>query len=326
MILLKNNAFTAFFDKVLLKNNAFTAFSKMLKPLSVMVLILILGCKIIGYQPITIPKNFDWQGHRGARGLMPENTIPAFLHALELGVTTLEMDLAVSKENELIVSHEPYMSSEICTDAKGNVILEDYAKQNFALHNLSVAEIQTCDCGTLKHPRFPLQKKLKVYKPTLKQVVDAVVKHCEILHKSLPQFNIEIKSNPQWDNVLTPPVPEFAKLVVDKVNQLKINELTTIQSFDPRALEAVKKLDKNLKIALLVENTDGIQTNLNRLSFKPDIYSPNFKLADRSTIQYCHQRQIRIIPWTVNDTIEMISLIRQGVDGIITDYPNKILH
>jgi glycerophosphoryl diester phosphodiesterase len=315
---------------VSLLNNAFTAFFKWFKPLLVLVLILVFGCKTIGYQPFRIPENFDWQGHRGARGLMPENTIPAFLRALELGVTTLEMDLAVSKEGELIVSHEPYMSPEICTDSKGNKILEDSAKQNFALHNMTVAEIQTCDCGSLKHPRFPLQNKRKVYKPTLEQVVNMVFKH---FHNALhirkytgqPQFNIEIKSKPEWDNILTPSVSEFAKLVVDKVNQLKINELTTIQSFDLRALEAVKKLDKHLKIALLVENTNGVKLNLNGLSFKPDIYSPNFKLVDLPTVQYCHQQQIRIIPWTVNDTTDMISLIRLGVDGIITDYPNKIL-
>jgi glycerophosphoryl diester phosphodiesterase len=310
---------------ILLKNNAFTAFFKPFKPLFVLVLILVIGCKTIGYQSVMIPKNFDWQGHRGARGLMPENTIPAFLYALELGVTTLEMDLGVSKESELIVSHEPYMSSEICTDAKENTISEEVAKQNFALRNMTVAAIQTCDCGSLKHPRFPLQKKLKVYKPTLQQVVDAVRARCETTHSNMPQFNIEIKSKPEWDHVLTPSVSDFAKLVVDKVNQLNINHLTTIQSFDPRALEAVKKLDKNLKIALLVENTNGVKVNLNGLSFKPDIYSPNFKLVDLPTVQYCHQRQIRIIPWTVNDTTDMIPLIRLGVDGIITDYPNKIL-
>jgi glycerophosphoryl diester phosphodiesterase len=310
---------------ILLKNNAFTAFFKSFKPLFVLVLITIIGCKTIGYQSVMIPKNFDWQGHRGARGLMPENTIPAFLRALELGVTTLEMDLAVSKDGALMVSHEPYMSSEICTDAKGNTISEDDSKQNFALHHMTVAAIQTCDCGSLKHPRFPLQKKLKVYKPTLPQVVDAIRARCEATHSNMPQFNIEIKSKLEWDHILTPSVSDFAKLVVDKVNQLKINDLTTIQSFDPRALEAVKKLDKNLKMALLVENTNGIQVNLNELSFKPDIYSPNFKLVDLSTVQYCHQRQIRIIPWTVNDTTDMIPLIRLGVDGIITDYPNKIL-
>ncbi|MEN9610620.1 MAG: hypothetical protein RLZZ628_1434 [Bacteroidota bacterium] len=279
----------------------------------------------MGYPSVRIPKQFDWQGHRGARGLMPENTIPAFLYALELGVTTLEMDLGVSKENELIVSHEPYMSAEICTDAKGNPILEGDAKQNFALHQMTVAQIQACDCGSLKHPRFPLQKKMKVYKPTWQQVVDTVRVFCATKHVQMPQFNIEIKSKPEWDAILTPSVSDFAKLVVDKIHQLKMEEWTIIQSFDPRALEAVKKLDKNLKIALLIENTNGVKNNLDGLSFKPNIYSPHFKLADLPTIQYCHQQQIRIIPWTVNDSTDMLTLIRLGVDGIITDYPNKIL-
>jgi glycerophosphoryl diester phosphodiesterase len=310
---------------IAIRNNAFTAFFKRLQSFFLIGLMTFGGCKTITHASIQLSKQFDLQGHRGARGLMPENTIPAFLYALELGVTTLEMDLGVSKENELIVSHDPYMSPEICTDAKGNPILEADAKQNFVLHQMTVAQIQACDCGSLKHPRFPLQKKMNVYKPTLQQVVDTVCVFCATKHVRMPQFNIEIKSNPQWDLVLTPSVSDFATLVVDKIHQLKIEKWTIIQSFDPRALEAVKQLAKNLKIALLVENTNGVKNNLDGLSFKPNIYSPHFKLADLATIQYCHQRQIRIIPWTVNDSTDMLALIRLGVDGIITDYPNKIL-
>lgn len=286
---------------------------------------LLLGCKSLVYQPFMIDKNFDWQGHRGARGLMPENIVSGFLLALDLGVKTLEMDLCVSKDNILVVSHEPYMSAEICTDAKENLITAADEQQKFALYQMPITEIQACDCGSLKHPRFPFQKKQKAYKPTLVEVVATVRAYCVQKNIPMPYFNLEIKSKPAWDGLLTPSVADFAKLVLDDVNRMEINDLTIIQSFDPRALEAIKKLDKNIKTALLIENIEEVKENLNKLSFKPDIYSPSFKLVNLSTVQYCHQRQIRVIPWTVNDTTDMIALIRLGVDGIITDYPNKIL-
>ncbi len=267
---------------------------------------------------------FDWQGHRGARGLLPENSIPAFLKALEYGeITTLELDVAVSKDNILVVSHEPWMSQHICSKPDGTPVAEIEA-MGIKIMELTYDEIKQYDCGSRGNSRFPEQVAMKTHKPSLADVVDEVKKYCIMRRLALPRFNIEIKSAPEGDGIFTPPVEEFARLVVEEVNRLKIKEKTCIQSFDVRALQSVKKLDPSITLALLVENEDSPEANLARLGFMPDIYSPYFKLLKKKNIKALHKQGIRVIPWTVNTVKDMKKLIRKGVDGIITDYPNLI--
>lgn len=266
---------------------------------------------------------FDWQGHRGARGLMPENTIPAFLKALDLGMKTLELDLAVSADNQLIISHEPWLNHDICSKADGTPVSKTEA-ENLKIKNMTADELKKCDCGSRGNPRFPEQQKMVAYKPTLAEMVATVKQYCTEKNRPLPYFNIEIKSNPVWDNIFTPSVNDFAKLVVDEITRLDIKTVSTIQSFDPRALEGVKKLDTTITLVFLVENLKGLDANLALLTFKPDVYSPYFKLMKKKTVKQCHAKGIKIVPWTVNETKDMSKMVKLGVDGVITDYPNRI--
>jgi glycerophosphoryl diester phosphodiesterase len=266
--------------------------------------------------------SFDWQGHRGARGLMPENSIPAMLLALDLGMTTLEMDLAVSADSQLIVSHEPWLNHEICNKPDGSPV-GITETEDFLILNMTAATLRTCDCGSRGNPRFPEQKRVFTHKPTLTETVEAVKAYCQKLARPLPYFNIEIKSNPEWDGVRTPSVATFARLVVQAVERLGIKDKACIQSFDPRALEAVHTLNNQLTTALLIENTLDLEKNLARLTFQPSIYSPYFKLVTAELVRTCHQKGIKVIPWTVNDPTDMKLMIQLGVDGIITDYPNR---
>ena len=123
-------------------------------------------------------------------------------------------------------------------------------------------------------------------------MVAAVKLFCAKYNRALPHFNIEIKSRPDWDNVFTPSVSDFAKLVVDEISNLNIKDISTIQSFDPRALEAVKTLDKTIKLVYLVENLKGLKTNLALLTFKPDVYSPYFKFLTKETVKKCHKMAV----------------------------------
>ena len=268
--------------------------------------------------------NFDWQGHRGARGLLPENTIPAFIKALDLGVKTLELDLAVSADNQLIISHEPYLNHDICKKADGTNVTKAEA-ENLKILKMTAAELQKCDCGSRGNPRFKEQQSMFAYKPTFTEMVEAVKVYCAEKKRPLPYFNIEIKSQPDYDNVFTPPVSVFSKLVVDEVKRLNIKEVCNIQSFDPRVLEEVKKLDSTIVLAFLVENRKGLTYNLGLLSFKPDIYSAYFKLISKGVVKKCHKQGIKVIPWTVNEVADMQKMLALKVDGIITDYPNRVI-
>lgn len=266
---------------------------------------------------------FDWQGHRGARGLMPENTIPAFLKGLELGVKTLELDIAISADNQLIISHEPWLNSDICFKADGTPVSKAEA-ESFKIRTMTADSLKKCDCGSRGNLNFPEQQKIVAHKPTLAEMVDAVKQYCRDKNRPLPYFNIEIKSQPNWDGIFTPSVPDFAKLVVDEIKRLEIKEVSTIQSFDPRALEAVKKLDATITTVFLASNAFPLKAYLSLLSFKPDVFSPAYLLVTKKMVKQCRDKGIKIVPWTVNDTAAMLKLMKLGVNGIITDYPNRI--
>jgi glycerophosphoryl diester phosphodiesterase len=265
---------------------------------------------------------FDWQGHRGARGLVAENTIPAFLKALSYPIQTLELDVVITRDSQVLVSHDPWMSAKICTQPDGTEITGENEKQ-FIILEMDYATIQGFNCG-LKHSGFPGQEPITVSKPLLTEVIDAVEKYCQENNRALPQYNIEIKSNPAWDNTLTPAPAVFAKLLLDLIEAKGIQARTTVQSFDIRSIEAVHQLNPTISQAYLVETAGNVQTKLGLLSFQPEIYSPHFELLNKSIVDTLHEKGMKVIPWTVNETKQMQKLITMGVDGIITDYPNRI--
>ncbi|MFM2358765.1 MAG: hypothetical protein RLY16_758, partial [Bacteroidota bacterium] len=132
--------------------------------------------------------NFDKQGHRGCRGLMPENSVPAMLKALDLGVTTLEMDIVFTKDLVPILSHEPFFNHELTTLSSGDSILPADEK-NYNIYNLNYSETQRFDVGLKFHPRFPQQEKMAVHKPALAAVFDAVAQYMKTSRRPFPFFN-----------------------------------------------------------------------------------------------------------------------------------------
>ncbi len=277
------------------------------------------ACKALETRPVKVPKGFDWQGHRGCRGLLPENSLPAFLKALEFKpVTTLELDLAVSKDHQLIVSHEPWFNPVICQKANGAEV-SSKTLESTLLYTLTASEIQAYDCGSMGNSRFPEQAKLQTYKPVLRDVVLAA----KAIRPDI-RWNIEIKSNPDWDGVRHPRIDSFVQLVVSEIRSLGIEKQVTVQSFDVRALKELHRQAPDLTLAFLIENVNSLESNLARLDFKPAIYSPYYLLVNKSLVRKCRANNMKLIPWTVNDVKSMRRLIRLGVDGIITDYPNFI--
>lgn len=264
-------------------------------------------------------QNIDVQGHRGCRGLMPENSLQAFEKAIDLGVHTLELDLAVSKDKQVVVSHEPFISRLYCLDASSNEIPKSDDKK-YNLYQMDYAEIKAFDCGTKFHPNYPQQEKFKVYKPLLKEVFKkGLAKNPKI------KFNIELKARPEFDNVFTPEPDEFVKLVLDLVKEYEVEEQANLQSFDLRILEETHKQNPNIKVALLVDEGETIESKLKAMSFKPQIISPYFKLLNASEVQHYQNKKYQIIPWTINEVEGMNRMIKYRVDGIITDYPDVLI-
>ncbi len=264
--------------------------------------------------------NMDIQGHRGCRGLLPENSIPAFQKAIDLGVTTLELDVVVSKDMEIVVSHEPFMNHEIALDLFGNKISEA-DEMSYNLYSMPYDSIKLYDCGSKPHPRFPDQKKIKVAKPLLSEVIDMA----ESASEHQIHYNIEIKSSQEYDKVYTPEVSEYVRLVIALISKKAIVNRTTLQSFDLRALEAIHHQNSNIKTALLVDEIESITSKLKELSFKTEIISPYFELIDANQVSDLQKQGFKVIPWTVNAKDDIKLMIGWKVDGIISDYPDRVL-
>ena len=275
------------------------------------------------------PEGFDLQGHRGARGLAPENTLPAFRRALEIGVATLELDVVISRDGRVVVSHEPWMSSTICQTPSGEPIAES-AEREHKIYQMDYDTVAQYDCGSRAHPRFPEQQLQAAPKPLLRDVIEMAEAYVDAQDRAPVFYNVETKIRPAWEGELTPPPEPFARAVVAVLRKTGVAPRATIQSFDPRTLEVVHRLDPAMRIALLIgqDTNQGLRQNLKRLSFQPDIYSPAHTLVDADLIGAARQigeteKNLLVIPWTVNEKEDMRRLIDLGVDGLITDYPNR---
>lgn len=264
----------------------------------------------------------DIQGHRGARGLVPENTIPAFLLATEMGVTTLELDIVVSQDSQLVVSHEPYFSPVFCLDTLGQKLPPDSIINMYQLPYNDVAKF---DCGSTPNPRFPEQKLMPVSKPLLSHVIDSV--ELLIQRQKLPQirYNIELKTKKETDNIFHPAPKVFSDLVYQFIIEKKIQNQVTIQSFDFRTLQYFNVTYPDIELAILIENDLDWKINIDSLGFTPEIYSGYYKLLSKELVKDIKTSGMRVIPWTVNEFSDLDEVISWDVDGIITDYPDRAL-
>lgn len=281
--------------------------------------------------------SFDVQGHRGARGLQPENTIPAFTTALGFGVTTVELDLAITKDGQIVVSHEPWMAAEFCLKPDGSAF-PPKEELGYNIFEMTYAEVKQWDCGSKPHPRFPEQEKSIAYKPLLSDVIVAVENHIKSYTKYEVDYNIEIKSEPEGDNKFHPIPSVFSDMVYQLIDQYLPLDRVVIQSFDFRVLKYWHEKYPEIRLAALVENQKSIDDNLAELGFIPSVYSPDFKLLTNERVKYLHTKnfsltpkqkesklksKLRVIPWTVNEEKDMLVMKGMGVDGFITDYPNR---
>jgi glycerophosphoryl diester phosphodiesterase len=270
----------------------------------------------------TIKPSFDKQGHRGCRGLMPENTIPAMLKAINLGVTTLELDVVISKDQQVVVSHDPWMNPEIITKPDGT-FLSGKEEKKYVLYQMDYNDIKQYDAGLKQNPKFLNQQKIAAIKPLLSDLIDTVEAYLKARNIKV-NYNIETKSSPKGDNLYHPEPKAFVDLLMKVLTDRKILQRVTIQSFDFRTLKYLHKEHPKVKTSALIDagDKDGLQNHLKELGFIPTVYSPHFSLVSKALVTSCVEKGILVIPWTVNNVAKMKELKSLGVDGIITDYPN----
>jgi len=271
-------------------------------------------------------KGIDLQGHRGFRGRWPENTVPAMLAALDAGVHTLEMDIVISKDKQVVLSHEPWFSAAITTLPNGQYFKEGEEKTH-RIYEMNYAEIIKYDVGKKGNPRFLEQRKIAAYKPSLSEVVDSVKSYCERKNIPFPYLNIETKCDPSYDGIFQPAPSEIVATLMAVIAEKNISEKVIIQSFDIRSLQFAYEHFPSIKLALLLEPALGfsLKASLQTLGFLPAIVSPDQSMLSKKFIDFCHKKGMKVIPWTVNEKKAMDRYITWGVDGIITDYPNRYL-
>lgn len=290
----------------------------------------------------TMAMALDLQGHRGARGLLPENTLPAFAKALSIGVTTLELDTAVTKDGVVVISHDPVLNADITRGRD-----DKWVSDGPAIKNLTFEELQAFDVGRIKpgsrtDKRFPNQQAVDGTKiPSLAQLFALVAKS----GNETVRFNIETKINPMKPEGTVAP-EAFAEALVATVRDSGMVSRTAIQSFDWRTLQIVQKLEPQIETVYLTAQQqwmDNVKSESGRASAWTagfnldeadgnvaalikqaggDVWSPFYRDLDRARVEDAQARGLKVVPWTSNDAGSMEALIDMGVDGIITDYPN----
>jgi glycerophosphoryl diester phosphodiesterase len=286
------------------------------------VICLVLGCHLTKNKFVH-ENSFDIEGHRGSRGLMPENTIPAMLKAIDLGVNTLEMDAVITKDKQVVVSHEPFFNHEISTKPDGAEVKES-EERSLNIYQMTYDEVQQFDVGKKIHPRFPRQQKMPVHKPRLADLIDSVELYWKTKKLPAPNYNIETKSMPTTDGQYHPAPHEFVELLMGVILSKGIQDRVIIQSFDFRTLQYVHEHYPSMRTAMLIEDFDkrGLDEQLKALGFTPTICSPDYSLINEKLLSDCHAQRMKVIPWTVDDKESIDRLRSLGVDGIITDYPD----
>lgn len=271
-----------------------------------------------------LPPGFLTIGHRGARGLFPENSLPAFEEALRLGVDEIELDVVISSDGQVVVSHEAWMNPQICSGPEAQNP-EGLSRETTNLYKMSYAEIRRYDCGQRGHPDFPFQKKLPAYKPLLSETFVFADNYAKKHGLDPARFLIEIKCGEDPDGIFNPPPLQMAEMVCAVIASWGATPRCRLQSFDHRVLNVLKKLLPEVPLAILVEDHNSPEWHLSRLDFSPQTYSPDFHLITEQLLSDCRKRNMRLIPWTVNEPEDMKRLIASGVDGLITDYPDRLL-
>jgi glycerophosphoryl diester phosphodiesterase len=260
---------------------------------------------------------FDLQGHRGTRGLRPENTLPAFAKALEIGVDTLELDTNVTRDGVVVVMHDRRLNPDVARGPDGRWV----SPPGLSIHQLTYAELSRYDVGRLRPgtdyaKEFPDQLAIDgTHAPRLSDVFALVRARGD----RRVRFNIETKISPKAPDE-SPPPEEFARRLVDEIRAAGMQHRSTIESFDWRTLAVVRRIAPEIPAVYLTYKMDDAVAKVRDAGGKT--WSPFYKDVDEATVRAAHAAGIEVVVWTVNDPADMKRMVEWGVDGLITDRPD----
>lgn len=283
------------------------------------------------------------QGHRGARGLAPENTLPGFARALEIGVDVLELDVAVTADGVVVASHDPQLDPALTRGPDGQWIRE----HDLLISRMTYAELKNFDVGRI-NPDSSYARKFPGQTPVDATPVPSLLELAALVRRTgnrKVRFNVEIKSRPDRPDLTLPP-EDFADRVVATLRESGIAERAVVQSFHWRALDRVRAVAPEIDTACLTSERDWLN-NVNRGNGRSAwtgmdveafggsvprlvqatgcaIWSPYHAEVTSALVDEAHALNLRVVAWTVNAPEDMASLIGLGVDGIITDYPDRL--
>ena len=287
---------------------------------------------------------FDMQSHRGGRGLLPENTLAAFENAIRMGTTTIELDIAITSDGIPVVSHDPALNPAYTRDANGQWL----TRHEPLIKNMTLAEVQTYDIGRL-NPSHPYGREFPEQQPRDGQRIPtlaALFKLVNDMGANDLHFDIETKINPHHpNNTLAPEA--FVKTLLKVIREAGMTRRVMVQSFDWRTLELLHTLEPDIRtMYLTVEGTDfntvrdsawtaghsiqqfkGSVPHMVRASAgkaQGIIWAPNFKNLTPELTKTAQSLALQVIPWTINDKPQMQRMLGFGVDGIISDYPDRL--
>lgn len=286
----------------------------------------ILGCVIVfvlGSTFVSVSQNIDIQAHRGGMALYPENTIVAMLNAMDWGVHTLEMDLSISKDKQVVVSHEQVMDHRYVTTPEGKYFNKADEKK-YKLYEMPYDSIIKYDTGLKGDARFPQRKKIAAHKPLLSDLVDEAEAYAKLNNMPLPYYNIEIKSSEKNDHVYAPEYKEFTELALGVLLKKNITDRLIIQCFDTRVLNYIREKYPQIQLAYLVgKQMVSLEDAMSKLNFTPEIFSPDYTIVDKKLVKAVHKKGMKILPWTVDKYEDIQFMIDLKVDGLITNYPDR---
>ena len=231
------------------------------------------------------------------------------------------MDVVISRDHQVVIAHEPYMPADICAMPDGSRIEEkDELKHN--LYQMDYEKIAQYNCG-LKHPRFKEQETIAVHRPLLAELFDQAEEYCIEAGLKNIHYTIEIKCDEKYDDLYHPKPEVYVGLMLEVIAMYNLADRCVLQSFDYRILQEIRKQAPHIRLSMLIQEDFDLAQEIESLGFQTEILGPRFDKVDAALVETAHSRDMQVVPWTVNELSDMERLIAIGVDGIITDYPDR---